>query len=248
MKYVHLFLAGIVFGVAAIITIIFCIIPANIIKLFGGRNTSKKMYWAWSIFLANLVNFILNYRFHITGLENFPKDQSNVCYISNHQSVIDICAYVGKLKLKAAPIAKIEVLKIPFVGSVAKGVEAILLDRKSPKSSIKAILDGTKELKKGKSVLIFPEGTRSKTGKMGQMKAGSYKMALRAESTIVPLAIQGSRQGFEDKKGFRRYDCYINILPPISAKGLSKEEQKELPAKISSKVEEAYLTLPVMKK
>lgn len=248
MKYVHYFFVGLFFAIVALFATIFCIIPANIIGLLGFKKTYKKMYWSWAPFLAKVLIFLLNYRVHITGIENLPKDNTNVCYISNHQSLLDICAYVGILKLKASPIAKIEVLKAPFVGSFAKGVGAILLDRKSPKSSIKAILDGTKELKEGKSVIIFPEGTRSKDLKMNEMKAGSYKMALRAESTIVPLTIQGTRNGFEDKKGFRKYDVNITILPAVSAKNLSKEEQKELPIKVSQAVKDAYEKLPLPKK
>ncbi len=247
MKYVHYFFAAILFVIGVIISTIFCVLPANFIRLLGFKKASKKIYWAWAPHLASFAIWLLNYRVHVTGMDNLPKDISNVCFISNHQSLLDICAYVGKLKIKTSPIAKIEVLKAPFVGSFAKGIEAILLDRKSPKSSIKAILNGTEELKQGKSVIIFPEGTRSKNGKMGEMKAGSYKMAIRAESLIVPLAIQGTRSGFEDKKGFHRYDCNITILPPISAKGLTKEEQKELPNIISTQIKEAYEKLPVRK-
>jgi 1-acyl-sn-glycerol-3-phosphate acyltransferase len=247
MKYVHYFFAAILFVIGVIITVIFCVLPANFIRLLGFENASKKIYWAWAPHLASFAIWLLNYRVHIEGSENLPKDLSNVCFISNHQSLLDICAYVGRLKLKTSPIAKVEVLKAPFVSSFAKGLGIILLDRKSPKSSIKAILNGTEELKQGKSVIIFPEGTRSKNGKIGVMKAGSYKMAIRAESLIVPLAIQGTRSGFEDKKGFHRYDCYIKILPPVSAKGLTKEERKELPEIISAQIIEAYEKLPVRK-
>lgn len=247
MKYVHYFFALILFAIGVVISTLLCVLPANFIRLLGFKKASKKIYWAWAPSLARFALFLLNYRVHIEGLENLPKDQSNVCYVSNHQSLLDICVYVGKLKLKASPIAKIEVLKAPYVGSFAKGIEAILLDRKSPKSSIKAILNGTKELKEGKSVIIFPEGTRSKTGKMGQMKAGSYKMAIRAESIIVPLVIQGTRNGFESKKGFHKYDVYVKVLKPTSAKNLTKEEQKELPTLVSKQIEDTYEKLPTPK-
>lgn len=247
MKYIHYLFVGILFFIGVIISTVLCVIPANIIRLFNGKNLSKKIYWLWAPKLASYILWLLNCRVHIKGLENLPKDQSNICYISNHQSLLDICMVVGKLKVKAAPIAKIEVLKAPFVGSFAKGVGTILLDRKSPKSSIKAILDGTNELKKGKSVIIFPEGTRSKTGKLGEFKAGSYKMGLRAQSTLVPLVVQGTRSALESKKGFKRYDCYINILEPVSAKGLTKEEQKAFPEKVSNLIREEYKNLPEYK-
>lgn len=247
MKYIHYFFVGIFFFISVVFSTVFCVLPANLMRLLGFKKASQKLYWAFAPALANYIIWLLNYRVHITGLENLPKDRVNVCYIANHQSLIDICMIVGKLKVKAAPIAKIEVLKAPFVGSFAKGVGTILLDRKSPKSSIKAILDGTNELKQGKSVIIFPEGTRSKNGKLNQFKAGSYKMAIRAQSTIVPIAIQGTRNGLEAKKGFHRYDCYVNILNSSSAKDLTKEEQKELPSIISTQIENEYNKLPLVK-
>ncbi len=247
MKYVHYFFATIFFAVGVIFSTIFCLIPANIMGLLGFKKTYHKIYWAWASPLTSYALWLLNYRVHVSGKENLPKVNSNICYISNHQSILDVCAYSSKLKLHASPVAKIEVLKAPYVSSYAKGVGAILLDRKSPRSSINAILNGTEELKQGKSVIIFPEGTRSKNGKLGEMKAGSFKMAIRAESTIVPLVIQGTRNGLETKKGLHKYHVYINVLPPTSAKNLSKEEQKVLPGKIAQQIKEAYENLPVPK-
>ncbi|MGD1815638.1 MAG: lysophospholipid acyltransferase family protein [Pleomorphochaeta sp.] len=248
MKYIHYLFAILLFLVGVIVSTVLCVLPANLVRLFGNKKLSRKIYWAWAPKIASLAVFLLNYKVEIKGIENLPKDKKNVCYISNHQSLLDICVYVGRLKIKSVPIAKIEVLKAPYVGSLAKGIGTILLDRKSPKSSIKAILDGTNELKEGKSVIIFPEGTRSKTGKLGTFKAGSYKMAIRAQSTIVPLVVQGTRAGFEDKKGFHRYKVQIEVLPPFSAKDLTKEEQKELPDKISEEIRLAYEKMPLLKK
>jgi len=102
-------------------------------------------------------------------------------------------------------------------------------------------------LKKGGSVIIFPEGTRSKTGKLGTFKAGSYKMGLRAGSTVVPLVVQGTRSLLESKKGWKRKDVYLKVLKPVSAKGLDKEEQKEFPLIISSQIEKEYYALPEYK-
>lgn len=244
MKYIHYIFVGILFFIGVLISIVLCEIPGNFLKLIGKDEAATKLYWRWAPRLAHYVSWLLGARVHIEGLENLPKDQTNAFYICNHQSLLDICVIIGYLKIKASPVAKVEVLKAPFVRSLAKGVHTILLDRKSAKSSIKAILDGTNMLKKGGSVIIFPEGTRSKTGKLGTFKAGSYKMGLRAQSTVIPLVVQGTRSLLESKKGWKKYDVYLKVLEPVSAKGLSKEEQKEFPAKISSQIEKEYNTLP----
>ncbi len=247
MKYIHYFFVGILFFIGVLISIVFCVIPANLLKLLKKDEASTRIYWRWAPWLAHYVSWLLGARVHLDGIENLPKDQSNTFFICNHQSLLDICVIIGYLKIKASPVAKIEVLKAPYVSSLAKGVHTILLDRKSAKSSIKAILDGTNMLKKGGSVIIFPEGTRSKTGELGSFKAGSYKMGLRAESTVVPLVVQGTRSLLESKKGWRRYDVYLKVLESVSAKGLTKEEQKEFPAMISSQIEKEYNKLPKYK-
>lgn len=248
MNYIYYFFCVILLIPVALLSTIFGIIPGSFFKLIGKKERSRKIYLAWARVLAKSVLVVLNYKVHITGLENFPKEKKNLAFISNHLSIIDLCVYYGKLDVKAAAVAKKEVEKVPFLKQFVHGMGCILLDRKSPKSSIKAILDATNELKKGGQVLIFPEGTRSKTGQIGSLKAGSYKMAVRAKSTIVPLVIKGSRSGFEDLKRLGRHHVYVEVLPSVSADNLTKEEEKELPEIISASIVKKYNEMQVIKK
>jgi 1-acyl-sn-glycerol-3-phosphate acyltransferase len=247
MKYIHYILAFTIFTIEALLTYIFCFFPAMILKLFGAKEKSINLYRRFASILAKSALFLLNVKVHVLDSENLPKTYNNVALVSNHQSMLDIVTYYAVLNISPIPIAKKEVMKIPFVRHFASGMDSILLDRKSPKSSIKAIHDATDRLKAGGELIIFPEGTRSKDYKIGELKAGSYKMALRAESTLVPLVINGTRCAFEDKKGWHRYHVYLQILKPVEVKNLDKDQKKEVAEQVSQQIRDTYTGLPAIK-
>jgi 1-acyl-sn-glycerol-3-phosphate acyltransferase len=247
MKYIHFIIAFTIFTIEALLTYIFCFFPAMILRLFGAKEKSTKLLCWFANILAKSALFLLNVKVHVLGSDNLPESYHNVALVSNHQSFLDIVAYYAVFNISPVPIAKKEVMKMPFVRHFASGLDSILLDRKSPKSSIKAIHEATDRLKNGGLCIIFPEGTRSKTQQMGDLKAGSYKMALRAGSTLVPLVINGGRYAFEDKKGWHRYHVYIQVLKPHEVKNLDKEEKKELAAMVSQQIRDAYTGLPAIK-
>lgn len=248
MKYIHYFFAYTIFIIELILSIFVCIIPAGILRLFGAKKASKRLYEVIAHNLAIHVLFLLGVKVHIIGLENLPKDDSNIAFIANHQSLLDVPAIYGKFNYSPIAIAKIEVSKIPFVGNFARGLDTIFMDRKSPKSAMKAIHSATERLIAGGQCFIFPEGTRSKTGNLGEFKAGSFKMAMRANSTIVPLVIQGTRAALEDKKGWHRYQAYVQVLPSVSLNGLDKNEKIAAATKVSADIADAYSKLPAPKK
>lgn len=247
MKYIHIVIAFTIFIIEALLTYVFCFFPAMILRLFGAKEKSKKMYVAFAHLLASHALFLLNIKVHLNGSENLPKDFHNVAFVSNHQSLLDIVTYYATLKISPVPIAKKEVMRMPFVRHFVTGLNSILIDRKSPKSSIKAIHDATDRLKNGEECIIFPEGTRSKDYKIGDLKAGSYKMALRADSTLVPLVLSGTRCALEDKKGWHRYHVYVEVLPSVEVKTLNKEEKKAVAESVSQRIRDTYTALPAVK-
>lgn len=248
MKYIHFFFAYVIFAIELILSIFFCIIPANLMKLFGAKEASKNWYKKFAHILAAQVLFLLNVKVHIIGEENLPKNTNNLAFVANHQSLLDFVTILGKFNFTPVPIAKIEVLRMPFIRSYAKGLDSILIDRKSPKSAMEAIHVATDRLVAGEQCIIFPEGTRSKNGQIGELKSGSYKMALRANSTLVPLVLNGTRAALEDKKGWHRYHVYVQVLPCVSLGELDKFEKKAVAEKVSSDIVAAYSKLPTIRK
>ncbi|MGN0907643.1 MAG: lysophospholipid acyltransferase family protein, partial [Bullifex sp.] len=141
-------------------------------------------------------------------------------------------------------IGKVEVKKIPIVNSWFSALNSVYIDRKSPRDSIKAILQGSENIRNGKSMTIFPEGTRSKDGAIHEFKAGSFKMATRVDAVICPVAIKGTRCLFETPYSLLRKDVYITFLPPLITEGMSEEEKKEVHTIVEERIRAEYDALP----
>lgn len=181
----------------------------------------------------------------VHGLENIPKD-TNVLYIGNHQGNFDIPIYMSQIPGLKGFVSKIEVKKIPGVRTWMEYMYCVFMDRSSLRKAAEAIIEGVKILKKGHSLVIFPEGTRSRGDKMGELKAGSFKLAIKSKVPIVPVTMNGSYKIMEDSKKKwiikpAHVDLYIH--PAIETANLTREEQATLHTRvyktIKSKLPEA---------
>ena len=169
-------------------------------------------------------------RFHITGLENVPKDEA-VVFVSNHQGDFDIAAFLAFLPVPHGYVAKIEIMKIPILRSWMKLMRCVFIDRKSIRQTAGALLEGVKTLKDGQSLVLFPEGTRSKSNQIGEFKPASFKLATKAKVPIVPVSITGTYLIFEANNGLiRPADVYVKIHPAIRTDEL--EDLSELPKNV----------------
>ena len=97
---------------------------------------------------------------------------------------------------------------------------------------MKAILEGISYIKDGFSLLIFPEGTRSKGPEMGEFHAGSLKLATKPEVPVIPITIDGSYRAFEDNGIFKGCTVRYTIHEPIETKGMSRDEKAGLAERV----------------
>jgi len=179
-------------------------------------------------------------RFHIEGLENIPQNQA-VVFISNHQSNFDIAALLAYLPVSHGYIAKIELLKIPILSGWMKHMRCVFIDRKSLRQTAGAIVEGIKILKDGHSMVLFPEGTRSKSETMLEFKAGSFKLATKAGVPIVPVSINGTFRLMEVNGGWiGPADIYVKVHPAIPTVDL--EDLAVLPGQVRQIIEEGLKT------
>lgn len=170
----------------------------------------------------------------IVGEENIPKDRS-VVFISNHQGNFDIPIILGYINKPKAFIAKIEIKKMPLISSWMKEMKCVFMDREDIRQSVQAINEGAEILREGYSLVICPEGTRSKGDAMGEFKHGSFKLATKAQVPIIPVTIKGSYKMMEQSKFIiRPAKVEVIISKPVETKGLTKEEIKELPEKVKA--------------
>ena len=174
---------------------------------------------------------------NVFGTENIPKDE-NVVFISNHQGDFDIAIFMALIPKEKGFVAKIELTKIPILRTWMKYLGCVFMDRKDLKQSLKTINEAIKFIKDGHSMVIFPEGTRSKSDKIGDFKAGSFKLATKTNCPIVPVTIDGSYKIKEKNNGIiKPAEVNVYIHKPIYTLNLSQEEKENLPNKVKEIIE-----------
>ena len=182
-------------------------------------------------------------KINIYGLENLPKE--NCLFIANHQSYFDIGFFLAYVPKQKGFISKIEVASVPFLGKYMTDLRCVFIDRGNMKQSMKVILQGIEILKDGYSMVIFPEGTRSKDSKVGEFKAGSFKLATKAKVPIVPVTIDGAYDILI--KGEHKINkAVVNFIihPPIYTDNMTKEEMAEIHTKVHSIVQDGIGLYP----
>lgn len=168
-------------------------------------------------------------RVTVTGLKNLPdKKVASICVIGNHQGFLDIPLLTWKLPFPAGFVAKRSLAYVPLFNLLMFALRCVLLDRKSRKSSVKAIEKGVSSIKKGYPMIIFPEGTRSKSSIVGKFKRGSLKLATRAEAVIVPVTINGTYKSFEEFSRVRSAHITLQIHPPVNTAGMTISDKEGL--------------------
>lgn len=180
-----------------------------------------------------LGKFILGLKVQVRGRENVEKDKPYV-FMANHLSFLD-----GPLLFMVIPqpvrvILKKGIFQIPVVGVAMSLVGFVPVDRKGIRGGKRSIDRATRRIKqKGHSFLIFPEGTRSRDGKIQSFRRGGFFLAVNSQVPIVPVTIKGTYElmpkgKFWAKKG----KIQVIFHPPVSVKGLSKEDISGLREKV----------------
>lgn len=171
---------------------------------------------------------------HVHGLENIPKDQA-VVFMSNHQGNFDIALFMSFIDKPKGYVSKIEIDKLPIVRTWMRLIHCVFMDRSSLKGAATAIVEGIQVIKQGHSLVIFPEGTRSKGGPLGEFKAGSFKLATKSKAPIIPVTMDGTYKLMEAQGGkVKPATVHVYIHPPIETAHLTKEEQIELPERVKN--------------
>ncbi|WP_231505656.1 lysophospholipid acyltransferase family protein [Bacillus sp. EB01] len=131
----------------------------------------------------------------VIGEENIPKGA--VVFISNHEGDFDVPVLLGYLSKPFGFISKVEVKKVLIMRKWMELINCVFMDRGDRRQAIASLREGAEMLKKGHSLVIFPEGTRSKGGVVGMFKSGSFRLPKDGEVPIIPISIQGTSNVFE---------------------------------------------------
>jgi len=153
--------------------------------------------------------------------------------VGNHQSLLDIPILCAAHPKAFAFFSKKELLYIPFFGWVAWLCGTVYVDRKKGVRDDNALHAIRSVLRNGGSVAIFPEGTRSKDGKLGVFKRGAFVMAIETEAPILPFVILGSGELLpKGRFATRSGEARVWIGEPISTKGMSSDDRFALAKRV----------------
>lgn len=159
----------------------------------------------------------------LEGLENLPRDAPCIL-MPIHQSNFDIPVLLGRLPVQFRWLAKAELFKIPIFGRGMRGCGYISIDRSNRKSAFQSLADAAQRIRDGASVLIFPEGTRSRDGEIGPFKKGGFVLTVDAGVPIVPIVIYGTRAIMpKGRLLLKPGDVYMEILPPVASAGYTRK-------------------------
>ncbi|WP_102400429.1 lysophospholipid acyltransferase family protein [Haloimpatiens massiliensis] len=173
----------------------------------------------------------------VMGLDNIP---SETCvFMCNHQAIFDGFLLMANINRVTGFIAKKEITKLPLIRSWLRSIHSVFIDRSNAREGLKALNEGVENLKKGYSLIIFPEGTRSLSSKMGEFKKGSMKLPIKAGVPIVPITIDGTYNVLEVGNKVRGNKVKMIIHEPIYLENLSSQDKKDLSQRIHDIIEKA---------
>lgn len=136
--------------------------------------------------------FLAGARITIKGGEKIEKGRSYVV-MSNHQSLFDIWALIGKLPLQLRWVIRSGIKKMPVFGYALERMGHVYIDRGNRENTTQRLREATQKIRKGVSVAIFPEGTRSRNGRLQRFHKGGAVIALGTGAPILPVTVNGGR-------------------------------------------------------
>lgn len=208
----------IIFVPILIITTIICGVATIImIPIFGDNKWGYYPGKVW----ARIICYTSFVKIHTIGNENIETNKSYI-FLANHQSTFDIFLIYGWLNNKFKWVMKKEIHNIPLVGKACEIMGHIFINRSSAIQAQKSLLLAEAKLKNGNSIVIFPEGTRTKDGKLGKFKKGAFTIARDLHLPIVPITIKGAFEVMPyNKFFFKPGTIYMIIHKPIDTSNLT---------------------------
>ena len=170
------------------------------------------------------------------GLDQFD-DRTPSVMVANHLSLLDILVLFRLFK-HFKWVSKIENFRLPFIGWNMSLNGYVKLTRGSRSSVMQMFRDCEKQIANGSSVMIFPEGTRSATGRLRSFKPGAFEIALRTRSPIVPISLHGTADALP-KRGFvlrGRHPIEVNVLEPMPYESFADLTVEELTEQVRNRI------------
>ncbi len=182
------------------------------------RKVSGSLMRIWT----RAVLVIYGVKVNLIGAENITPGEGKI-YISNHASYLDIFVQLAWLPDNVRMVYKKEINIVPLLGWAMAAVGFVSIDRKNVRSAMRSLDKAAQRIKKGLSIVIYPEGTRTRDGRVGEFKRGMFYLAEKSEADIVPVTLSNSFQLMPGGSG-RVKSGVINM---VISKPLKYKKDKE---------------------
>lgn len=227
------------------INVLAATIPFSLLVVIGSYlGASSRFYDQIPRYWARWILWATGVRVEVQGMENLSPDSAQII-VSNHVSWYDVLALAAWTPKRYRFVAKKELSRVPLWGHAWVAAGHISVDRTDNQSAV-ASLDqaGRTIIEDNSSVIIFAEGTRSRTGELQPFKKGAFILALQNGIDIVPTAVLGTRHIMSrDSWRIRSGRIIVRYGPPVSPAGYDVRRRDELIARVRSEVEQ-MLSLP----
>ena len=230
-------LRTILVGIYVVLLLIIAIPYLLIAKLMNFLGLIGLYNWlleSFLIFFGKSVLLVAGTKMVVTGLENIPK--RSAMFVGNHQSLVDIPIMIGYVPGVKGFIAKKETAKLPIIKWWMNEIKCVFLDRHNIRQGMKDMAKAKELLQSGHSMIIYREGTRSRSEELGEFKKGSLKIAVQAGVPIVPVVVNGSYLVYEKNKKIQKATVQMVIGKPINIHELTLEEQKDISETVQKQI------------
>lgn len=170
-----------------------------------------------------------------SGLDNVALDSPQIL-VSNHQSIFDVFAILAHVPASVRFVAKKELGRIPVFAQAMKAAGHVFIDRGDRKRASRDMRTAGERMKRDRlSLGLFPEGTRSRTGELGEFKKGSFVLAIETQLPIVPVAVDGgcriSRKGLIHPGTIR-----LAVSRPLPTKGMTTKDRDAVLSRVRADI------------
>lgn len=221
--FVKLSVGFVIMGVGGTIFLLVCflLLPFRVLRIKAcnvfGKTVGRAIVW------------VSGCRLSFTGMEHLDPSRPAI-YVSNHTSALDVFLAMWLSPMGTVGIAKKEVIYYPFLGQLYLLSGHLRIDRSSPRQAVTSLRELAEYVRdEGLSIFIWPEGTRSKTGRMRRpFKKGFGHLALQTGLPIVPIVVKGAHQSWEKgRMKITPVDIQIEVLPAITTSDWKKRQLAE---------------------
>ncbi|MEW5909054.1 MAG: lysophospholipid acyltransferase family protein [Thermodesulfobacteriota bacterium] len=226
----------IIIGCVVVLTFFMGVAAVGVSFFSSNDRTIHKIAQIW----GKTILLISRIRVTVIGMSNIDQRKSYI-YMSNHQSNFDIPVLLAYLDVQFRWLAKAELFKIPIFGPAMRRAGYISIDRSNRKSSFLSLKKAADTIRNGASVMIFPEGTRSRDGNIRPFKKGGFILAVDSGAPVVPVILHGTwsimpRNGLMIRPG----TVTLEIMKPIETDGFSRKTKDDLLEKVNRVIHDRF--------